>query len=150
MSNNRLILNLDELRRELRDLPRELVDEGGAIVRRAADQAADAIRLAYPLGPPGRRRKGVPIIPGNLRKGVRVKHESTAFGTVSTVRSTAQHAHLYEYGTQTRQTSLGYDRGAMPARPTFVPIAIRVRHQMYEELIGLLQKQGLQVTGSAG
>lgn len=58
------------------------------------------------------------------------------------VRSKAPHAHLFEKGTVNRRTaSTGANRGRMPARPTFIPEAVRARGRMVDELIALLKRQ---------
>jgi len=58
------------------------------------------------------------------------------------VRSKAPHAHLYEYGTAKRATSgTGANRGTMPAKPVFVPAAVRARQRMERELQGVVQRQ---------
>ena len=61
-----------ELKEQLRTLPAQLKGQATAIVMENAYAAAEDIRSQYPLGPPGRRRKGEPITPGNLKKGVKV------------------------------------------------------------------------------
>lgn len=81
-----------------------LTEEANAITFEAAKQAADDIRNIYPEHT------------GNLRRGVRVtRRYPGGFRAEATVRSTAPHAHLYEYGTA--QRSFGaQDRGRMFVR----------------------------------
>lgn len=58
------------------------------------------------------------------------------------VRSRAPHSHLYERGTLERfVASTGARRGRMPARPVFVPEAVRARGRMHQELIALVARQ---------
>ena len=61
---------------------------------------------------------------GNLRKDVHAKDESAGDAVRFRVRSLAAHSHLFEKGTRRRQTARGWNRGAMPAHPVFVPEAI--------------------------
>lgn len=135
MSQNRLVLNTEAFRQALRDMPRELAEEAGGIVTGAAEQAKLEIVSAYPE------------VTGNLKRGVTVKQERSAFGATAIVKSNAKHSHLYEYGSQVRNTSIGANRGAMPARPTFIPVVVRRRRSMNEALIGLLKRAGFQVSG---
>jgi hypothetical protein len=137
-------IGLAELRAALKNLPAELTGNAAGIVRTAAATAAADIRAAYPEGETG-----------NLRKGVRVSDKGGGVHTVrSVVRSTAPHAFLYEYGTQTRQTKAGAGRGWMFKKfglgprvgaNVFVPIVERTRRQMFEALLPVLEKSGLDV-----
>jgi hypothetical protein len=139
VSNNRLHLDgLKELRDALRRLPSELTSEASGIVAGAAQDAAQEIASQYPH------------VSGNLKRGLRVTHNTSGFGTESIVKNSSPHSHLYEYGTETRQTGLGYNRGRMPGRPTFIPAVRRKRHAMYQQLKRLLERMGLKVTGDAG
>ncbi len=139
MSRSRLELQgLAEFRAALRALPKDLADEAGAIVLAHADDAKRQIQTAYPEGPTG-----------NLRVGVRVdRSQSSAFAATAIVRSRARHASLFEFGTQARQTRAGKNTGAMPKAPAgqaMLPIVIRVRRRMVEQLIALVRRAGFQV-----
>jgi hypothetical protein len=130
-------LGLDELRAALLHLPAELTQLATAIVESAADGAADEIRAAYPE-----------CDTGNLRKGVRVRNEQARGGSSTVrrvVRSTAAHASIFESGTQTRQTKLGYNRGFMPGANIFVPVVVRRRRDMEEDLIAVVEQAGIDV-----
>jgi hypothetical protein len=131
-------LGLDELRAALLHLPAELTQLATAIVESAADGAADEIRAAYPEGDTG-----------NLKKGVRVRTEQGRGGSTvrRVVRSTAAHASIFETGTQTRQTKLGYNRGFMPGANIFVPVVMRRRRDMQEDLIAVVEQAGIDVRG---
>lgn len=141
------ITGMDELRRFLRDLPREMDDEASTIIREAAQVTADRAKAAYPRGDTG-----------NLRRGVRVFHDAGSRGAMgigarpitSYVRNSAPHSHLFEFGSQLRRHSNGKSVGAMPARPTLIPIAARARSQMFARLIRMVQGKGFQVHGSLG
>ena len=132
---NRLVIDMTEFRQQLRNLPRELAGEASGIVTGAAEGAKDEVVNAYPDGT------------GNLRRGVKVTKETSVFGTSAVVRSNARHSHLYEYGSQVRHNANGANRGAMPTRPTFIPIVMRRRKAMYDALKNLLVRAGFQVSG---
>jgi hypothetical protein len=139
MSHNVLRFEgLDELRDALRALPTELTGEASHEIIGAANGAAADIKRAYPVGT------------GNLRDGVDVIHERGPFHAGATVRNTSKHAFIFENGTQTRRTSQGWNRGAMPSGRVFIPRMIRARRRMYEQLKALLVRKGLSVTGDAG
>lgn len=134
-------IGLKELMAELKKLPQDLTELGEVIVREAADRAAADVKAAYPVGPGNDEHDG-----GALRKGVRVgKQRKGSFAVGYVVRSTAPHASIFENGTQTRQTKLGYNRGFMPGSNIFVPIMVRGRREMYEDLTALLEQAGLEV-----
>lgn len=141
MSHNRLQMNgLDELRRELRQLPEDLAREASAIILAHAEDAGRRVRTAYPEGPTG-----------NLKHRVTVNQEAGRFGTRALVRSRAPHAWIFEKGTRDRRTHSGANRGRMPAAPEsqqMIPIVIRVRRLMVAALIQLVEKAGLTVTSS--
>jgi len=147
---------LQEFKNALKNLPAELTEEAGAIVVSHAYEAERLVEGVYPIRTtntnPGPNRKSRWTPPGNLRKGVRTTVEnSSRFGASATVRSGAQHSHLFEKGTGTRRTSSGANRGRMPAAPPnqqMIPIVIRVRRRMVTQLIQMVQKAGLVVTES--
>lgn len=130
---------LSEFKADLRNLPDELADEAGAIVLSHANEAERLIQGAYPLGPTG-----------NLKRGVRMNMEhSGRAGAAAIVRSTAKHSHIFERGTRQRRTDAGANRGRMPeAQPNqqMIPIVVRVRRRMNQQLIHMVQKHGLTVT----
>lgn len=139
-----------ELKEQLRNLPAELKGKATAIVLDSAHSAAADIKGQYPLGPPGRFRKGKPIEPGNLRKGVKVVvKEIGPLGVAAQVRSAAPHAHLYEFGTEARHYVTWRGRrkaiGKQPGRPVFIPTMIRYRRLMYEKFEAMLVAAGLTV-----
>jgi hypothetical protein len=137
MSAELTFIGLDELRRALLRLPADLTLRSAGIVDEAAEAAAAEIKAAYPEGDTG-----------NLRKGVRVGRASGKEFTVRrVVRSSAPHANLFETGTQTRQTALGYNRGFMPGANIFVPVVVRRRRAMFEDLVRIVEQAGLDVRG---
>lgn len=133
-------VGLDALLRQLRDLPRELAAEGGAIVARRADAAAAAIRAGYP------------VVTGNLRDHVSVVAvDSGPFGAGFVVRNTARHAWLYDQGTNARHHADGTPTGAMwggtDPPHLFVRELVLQRRDMYEDLKALLARAGFVVSG---
>ena len=129
---------LQELYDGLRNLPSDLAGGAGPIVLGKAEEAGQDIRPAYP------RRSG------NLADHVKVESVNAGtYGAAARVRNTAKHAAIFENGTQARHTDLGANRGSMPPGHIFVPIVIKKRREMYEELKGLLEQQGLNVSGDA-
>jgi len=128
-------IGLEELQAALLALPADLTELAAAIVAEAADGAAAEIKAAYPEGDTG-----------NLRRGVRVGTLATGPSSVArVVRSTAPHATLFETGTQTRQTALGYNRGFMPGANIFVPVVTRRRRAMFEDLVAVVEQAGIDV-----
>lgn len=127
---------LAELRAALRKLPSDLATSAANVVNHAADDSAKEIIAAYSQ------------VTGDLKSKVKVVPvDAGRFGVTRVVRSTSQHARLYEEGSQTRQTAIGANRGAMPAANKFVPIVARHRDDMVDELIDIVKAAGLEVKG---
>jgi len=138
MASNRIVFEgLEELKRQLRQLPAELTAEAQRITEAAANGAAASIRAAYP------RRSGA------LVGGVTVTHfEGGKFFAGAILKNRAPHAAIFEVGTQARHNALGANRGSMPPGHVFVPIAIQKRRQMYENLKSLVERAGFTVRGN--
>src|SRR5215207_3965982 len=132
MANRVQWSGLEDFKRALRMLPQELAGEAGNLVEAVANSAAVDIRSAY----------GAHRYTGNLQKSVRVTHRERQFGMASTVKVTAPHAHLFEFGTQARHTKAGVSRGSMPPFNIFLPRIRRAQRQMYERLKGMLARHG--------
>lgn len=143
MANNRFVWSgLDELRAALRRLPVELATDARGIVLEHANAAAGTVRSNYE----SHRHTGdlassvvVKVLPADA-SGVRVE-----------VKATSPHAHLFEFGTAARQNGQGQYRGVMPAAPpahAFIPAVMAERRQMYDDLIAVLKRAGLEVSGS--
>lgn len=128
---------MQEFKQELRNIPEELRDEAADIVEAAATTTQEQTVAEYTN------------VTGGLDRGVKVTTQRSAFGVLSKVRSNAPHAHLYEFGSQARHTAIGANRGAMPPRPTLIPIAQRNRRTMYQRLMDLIESKGFRVTGRA-
>lgn len=127
---------MDEFRAALQQLPAELTSDAGEIVENAIERASFSVRQAYP--------------PGELRDGVQITMDRGAYGVLGRLRNASPLSHLWEFGTQERHDLAGSDRGAMfktpgKGRPTFVPIAIRERARMTQELITLVRSAGFTV-----
>lgn len=138
MSNNRLVFDgMSELRAALRQLPAELAGEAGRIIEGEANAAVTEMRQAYPVRT-GRLMQSTVVS--------RVNRGKYASGAI--VKNTSKHAHLFEFGTQTRQNAIGANRGAMPPGNVFVPAMIRARRRMYRALAALLERKGMTVTGT--
>ena len=126
----------DGFQADLTNLPTTLRDAAKAAVLDAADHAESVIYDQYGE------------VTGNLRKGLgQDTPEETATSIKVRLASTAPHAVLYEYGTEQRQTKLGYARGRMPAAKVFVPTVMRERREMVRTIIGLVEAEGLTVRG---
>lgn len=142
---------LQDLYKQLRNLPDDLVMQAANIVAFHAESAATDIEAAYPYGPAGRFRKGDPIEPGNLKAGMgAVGLSGGRWGINYLVINRAKHAWIYEHGTRARHyyTVNGIRKlvGSMPARPTFIPRVITWRRRMVDALAAMLERQGLRVS----
>src|SRR3954470_15777063 len=132
---------MDELIRQLRQMPKELTGEASQIVVKAANDAAEELRANYP------------DVTGNLRKGVKVSTEAVGqFGAGAVVKNTSPHAWLYDRGSRARHWVTGKSTGQMWGKTgpkhLFVRTAIKHRKRMYSELKALLVSKGLIVTGN--
>ncbi len=134
---------LDELREQLKALPRDLGQAAGDIIVEATNDVADTIFNEYPDKT------------GHLRGGVKFSVDRNDYGAVGTVRSTAKIAWMFENGTVARHyiSKNGVDHltGAMPAKHTVVRAAVPRRRKMYEELKAMVEAHplGLEVSGDA-
>lgn len=139
MSAGFQIEGFDELSRVIEALPEDFSRrELAPVVRSHSDGLATELRSAYTLGGTGTLASRVSVEPGKDAFGLRMK-----------VRSRAPHAHLYEFGTVQRFTAgTGANRGTMPAKPTFIPAAIRWRERMKRAAKTALQS--LRVPGFRG
>lgn len=138
MSARVVLDGFDQFRAALRQLPETLTTDAAGIVSAHATQAERSVTAAYPRGPTG-----------HLRAGVQVQFTRGRVGARAVLRSRAPHAHLVEFGTGSRKTRKGYNRGVMPAAPEserLIPIAIRERRRMYDDLAGMLREHGFEVT----
>lgn len=127
MADTLTITGLDDLKRAIGQYGAVCTEEAQTLAERSAERAREEIIAAYPEGPTG-----------NLRKGVRiVRAKGQGHRALGIVKSTAPHAHLYEYGTR-RQ----------PARPVVGEIASRVRRDYHRDLIEMVERvTGLEIIG---
>jgi hypothetical protein len=137
MASRFVFEGLEQLKADLQNLPAALAGDGADIVERHATQAFDTIEAGYPSRA------------GALKDKLTVTHTRSAFGARSVVKNTAKEASWFEHGTQARHNALGANRGSMPPNPIFTQTIIRERRGMYDDLKGLLEQQGLTVTGDA-
>jgi hypothetical protein len=129
---------MNELRAQLRRLPEELRSDASHIVEATANGVAADVRRRYPQGETGNLIRGVAV--------TRVDAGKVAAGAI--VKSASKHAHLFERGTNTRRTGKGANRGRMPEASEsqqMIPVVIRARRRMYEQLADLLRRAGFQV-----
>ncbi len=138
MSNNKLRFDgLEDLRLELRRLPKDLRDEAQGIVFDSALEGGVDAESHYP------RRTG------DLAGGIEVKQLSSggpAFAG-AVVQNKSKLAFIFENGTQARHNGLGANRGSMPVGNVFIPAMIRARRAMYDKLREMLKRKGLKVSG---
>ena len=121
---------------DLTHLPTTLRDLVKSAVLDAANHAESVIYAQYGE------------VTGNLRAGLgQDAPEETPTSIRVGLRSTAPHAMIYEYGTEQRQTKLGYARGRMPAAKVFVPTVMRERREMVRTIVALVEAEGLTVRG---
>lgn len=126
---------MQELIAGLGQLSATVQAEAGDIVLGAAVTMSSDVKREYGTGPTGNLAARVVVEKaGPLRVKVRTK---------------APHAHLYEFGTVQRFThGTGANRGTMPAKPVFVPAAVRTRKRMVDDLKDLVRRQ--RVRGMTG
>jgi hypothetical protein len=130
---------LDSFQQELQVLTANLVDEANAIMVESAEAAKRDIAAAYPRGKTGNLRQGLVLKParGTLLAGLELVQ-------------TAPHANIFEGGTVQRETHKLYNRGRMPANPTFRPIAAAYRRRAISDIEFRLYQHGAsRVTGDA-
>jgi hypothetical protein len=126
---------LDDELDALTALPTTLRDQAAPLVRATADQAEATIRAAYP------------VVSGQLRDSLHQEVVETPAGIKVRLINDAPQAIWYEYGTVFRHTSLGYARGRMPAAKVFVPEVMRDRRALLDDLIPVVEAEGLKVRG---
>lgn len=137
MSNNRLVFEgLAELKEGLRNLPKELHGEASNIALGAANGAAVEIKRGYEQ------------TAQSLAEAVVVKRDLPGpYAAGAQVITRHKLAWIFENGTQVRHTAFGANRGAMRPQHVFVPPVMRARVRMYQDLMELLRRKGLVVSG---
>jgi len=150
---------MDEELAALAALPDDLGAAGGLLAIEAANQAAVAMKAAYPRTPDRREAttpegrtlirftsRG-PVVGSrhmHLQDGIVVREKILDYGARVKVVNVAPHAAPYEYG---RQTGV---HGQTPARPTFIPIRETYQLGLIDALRKLLESRGATVSGEAG
>jgi hypothetical protein len=132
-------------------LPAELADLAAGSVRQHAYRAAARIRQDYPVSgrtkSRGGNRKRIEGV--RLAQGVRLTEEFGPYGASAIVRSTAKHAHLWEWGTGPRQHANGRHVGRMSpstyGAPVFVPVVVDERERMLRAFIDQLRHAGIEL-----
>ena len=131
----------EQLKQDIKTLPGALAGEGAKIVEGHANGAVVSIKSGYP------------VISGNLRDKVQVTHTRPPFAAKSVVKNTAKYATAFEKGSQVRHyiTVNGKTKtiGKMPATPLFSREMARARRAKDQDVIAMLQRHGLTVTGEA-
>ena len=127
---------VSDLVRDLTRLPETLGEAAAPSVDQAATDAEATIRANYP------RRSGA------LRDGLRSETvtDDPAHPRLRLVND-APHAVVYEYGSELRHTATGAPRGRMPAAHNFVPVVVREKRDLVEDVIDLVEREGLTVRG---
>ena len=141
MANNRIRWDgLEELRKELRNLPADLAAEAEGIVLDEAEGAQRDVAANY-----AKHRRS-----GRLAAGLQLMRSAAGrFGVGAVLINRNPLAWIFENGSQARHTSIGANRGSMPAAHAFIPPVIRHRRSMYRRLADMLERHGLRVTGRA-
>jgi len=121
---------LDSFLQELQVLDAGLTDEANGIMTASADQAKSAIAAAYP------------VRSGALQRGLVIRPARGLLLAGGELVQTAPHGWIYEKGTKVRANKAGANRGQMPARPTFDPIAARYHRAAIEAVIARLYAHG--------
>lgn len=127
---------LEELKQQLRTLPQNMHAEARHICEAEANAAAATIKASYP------------VQTGELRDKLTVERiEPNQFSTGFIVKNTSKLAYIFENGTQARHTAHGWNRGRMPPGRVFIPTVAKRRRTMYQNLIAMMERYGLTVTG---
>jgi len=122
-----------ELLADLATLPDHLKGEAAKIVEGSANGMAADVRQGYAY------KKGA------LVRGVSVE---TKGPLRVQVKSKSPEAHLNEFGTVQRFNKANANRGTMPAKPVFIPAAVRARRRMLTDLAAMLHRA--KVRGMTG
>lgn len=147
------LTGVPQLIADLRRLPEHLRDEGRGIAQQRINEAESEVLRRY-----AEMKKSLAYgveLTGNLAAGLVQQHEtaggqaaSSRFGVRIVLTNKAKHAYLVEIGTDgPRKTDKGWFRGKMPAAHAFIPIVIRKRREMFEDLAALVERAGLRVRG---
>ena len=126
---------VSDLVRDLTRLPETLGEAAAPRVDQAASDAEATIRANYP------------VRTGALRNGLRHALVTSPGRARAVLVNDAPHAAVYEYGSELRHTATGAPRGRMPAAHNFVPVVVREKRDLVEDVIDLVEREGLTVRG---
>jgi hypothetical protein len=115
---------LDSFMQELQVLDAKLTDEANAIMTASAEAAKKAVHT------------------GHLRAGLVIRPARGILLAGGALVQTAPHGWIYEKGTKDRTNKAGANRGRMPARPTFDPIAQAHRRAAIDAVVARLYAHG--------
>jgi hypothetical protein len=125
----------DDTRAAFEHAPPEAITEARFLTNAAAQQAANAIRAAYPS------------VSGELRGGVAVEAVAGgAYEAAALVVSRSYKARWFEYGTAMRHNKSGAFRGRLAPNPVFTRITTDTEKQLVEAIRTLLEAFGLRVS----
>lgn len=133
------VTGLKELRRAMQLYGQRLVQASLEAVTDATEDTVIKARFLAPVGayPPGATtRAGNPRRPGTLRDSIRGSVTATPYGARGTVRATAPHAHLVEFGTVRAD-----------AKPFLVPAAIGNRRRLNRQLTQAVRTHAPEALG---
>lgn len=129
---------LDSFLQELQVLDAGLTAEADAIMTASVEAAKTAVAAAYP------------VQSGTLQRGLVIRPARGTLLAGGELVQTAPHGWIYEKGTKERENKAGANRGRMPPRPTFDPIAQAHRRAAIDAVIERLYAHGAtQVTREA-
>lgn len=128
---------LDDLLRQLRELPEHVRKEASRIVTGHAQRAMSEMQTAYPIRNYGRLRNR-----GRLQASLKIETRSDNFSSAAILRNRAPHAYLFEHGTAARHTAQGISRGAARPGRVFIPIAVDHKELMIADLMDLIEASG--------
>lgn len=135
---------LDQLRRDLLNLPTTLQAEVGHIVQAHANAAAARIKSAY----------GDHWVTGELTQKTTVSYDlTTGVAASAVVTNTSRLAYIFENGTEARHYVTVNGRqhvtGKMPGFHVFIPVVMQERRNMYADIKPVLVANGLTAIGDA-
>ena len=135
---------LEQLRKDLLNLPTELQAEAGHIVEAHANAAAARIKSVY----------ADHWLTGELTKKVTVDFDlTTGVAASAVIKNTSRLAYIFENGSEARHyithNGVQHLTGKMPAGNVFIPRVMQERRNMYQDIAAMVAAKGLTVTGSA-
>jgi hypothetical protein len=118
----------DEFIADLRRWRTRLRRQCAAAARDESEGIASAMQHQWPQGKTG-----------NLRRGIRSRLQAESPDLfVYRARAGAPHSNLYNFGTKPRRTKQGWNRGTMPAHPTWIQTAILFRRRFARAVMRIL------------